>query len=251
MVWNKLHMHLDPGPGALVHSIEQGLDPMKINALLVSHAHPDHYTDAEVLIEAMTRGTTKKRGFLVGSHSVLFGNEACEAAVSKYHQTMPETVVEAKVDQRFSLEEVKITATKSIHSDPDTVGFKIEFPSIGGVGYTSDTQLFEGISKYYEGVRLLILCTMRPRNAPWKYHMSTEDAVKITQEVKPEMAVITHFGVKMIFSNPSREAEFIEQQTGIRTLAAVDGMRVKVGKEIQVSVGGKLQKGLYEFFSKA
>ena len=54
-----LNLHLDPGPGALVHSINEGLDPQKLDAIFVSHCHPDHYTDAEVLIEAMTRGISR------------------------------------------------------------------------------------------------------------------------------------------------------------------------------------------------
>ncbi|MFZ0966093.1 MAG: MBL fold metallo-hydrolase, partial [Candidatus Bathyarchaeia archaeon] len=80
-----LNLHLDPGPGALVHSINEGLDPQKLNAVIVSHCHPDHYTDAEVLIEAMTRGMTRKRGVLVASKSVLSGTDICEASISKYH----------------------------------------------------------------------------------------------------------------------------------------------------------------------
>jgi len=84
-----LNLHLDPGPGALVHSIEEGLDPQKVNAILVSHCHPDHYTDAEVLIEAMTRGMTHKQGVLAAAKSVLKGNSICESSISKYHQQMP------------------------------------------------------------------------------------------------------------------------------------------------------------------
>lgn len=58
-----LNFHLDPGPGALVHSISEGLNPQKLNAVFVFHCHPDHYTDAEVLIEAMTKGTTRARRY--------------------------------------------------------------------------------------------------------------------------------------------------------------------------------------------
>lgn len=89
----------------------------------------------------------------------------------------------------------------------------------------------------------MILCTLRPRGAPWKYHLSTEDAAKVISEVKPEIAVLTHFGAKMIFSSPTAEAKFVEQQTGVRTIAATDGMQVKFGKEIQVSAD-KAQLGL-------
>ncbi|MEM2273721.1 MAG: MBL fold metallo-hydrolase, partial [Candidatus Bathyarchaeia archaeon] len=70
---NKVNFHIDPGPGALVYSLGMGLDPQKIRAIFVSHSHLDHVNDAEPLIEAMSEGTTRKRGVLVASKSVLRG----------------------------------------------------------------------------------------------------------------------------------------------------------------------------------
>nr|WP_243687165.1 MBL fold metallo-hydrolase [Methanobacterium formicicum] len=55
------NLHLDPGPGALVRSYQFGVNPLKLHGILVSHSHTDHYSDAEVLIEAMTRGMTRKK----------------------------------------------------------------------------------------------------------------------------------------------------------------------------------------------
>ena len=98
-----LNLHLDPGPGALVHSINEGLDPQKLNAVFVSHCHPDHYTDAEVLIEAMTRGMTRKRGVLAAAKSVLTGNNLREPSISKYHQQMPEQKIEAVPNMKFQV----------------------------------------------------------------------------------------------------------------------------------------------------
>ena len=210
-----LNMHLDPGPGALVHSLHMRMDPQKVRALLVSHCHPDHYTDAEIFIEAMTRGMTRKRGVLASPPSVLFGNEVCGPAISKYHQQMPEKVIEMKKGVSFDVGELKILATSAKHTDPDTVGFRMETQDVGDIAYTSDTEYFEGIGKTYQGVRLLLLCVMRPSGKPWKGHMTTEDAIKIVDEARPEMVIATHFGMKMIFSGPARESKFIEQKTGI------------------------------------
>jgi len=242
-----LNMHLDPGPGALVHSLNMKLDPQKIGALLVSHCHPDHYTDAEIFIEAMTRGMTRKRGVLAAPPSVLFGNEVCGPAISKYHQQMPEKVIEAKPGVSFSVGDLRVLATRAEHTDPDTVGFRMETHDVGDIAYTSDTKYFEGIGKTYEGVRLLLLCVMRPAGKPWKGHMTTEDAIKIVEEVRPEMVVTTHFGMQMIFSGPAREAKLIEQKLGIPTVAAVDGMHISVHEEIRIQRPKKKQRGLDQF----
>ena len=247
----KLNLHLDPGPGALVYSVASGLSPEKINALLVSHCHPDHYTDAEVFIEAMTRGMTRKRGLLAASHSVLYGNEVCGPSISKYHQQMPEKVIEAKPGVKFQVGNLNVAVTEARHSDPDTVGFRFETEDVGDIAYTSDTEYFEGIGKYYKGVRLLILCVMRPAGKPWKGHMTTEDAIKIIEEAKPENVIITHFGMQMIFRGPRNEARLIENKTGVPTIAANDGMHIKIGEQIEiVKAREKAQLGLENFFKK-
>ena len=64
---NGINLHVDPGPGALVRTYQFGLDPRNLSGVFISHAHTDHYTDAEVLIEAMTRGMTKENGVIIGS----------------------------------------------------------------------------------------------------------------------------------------------------------------------------------------
>ena len=243
-----LNFHLDPGTGALVYSINEGLNPQKLNAVFVSHCHPDHYTDAEVLIEAMTKGATKKRGVLVASRSVLHGNEmGLNPVVSKYHQQMPERVIEASPNKKFQIGNINVSVTEARHTDPDTVGFRFETSEFGSFVYTSDTEYFEGISKYYEGIRLLILCAMRPSGKPWKGHMTTNDAMKIIEETHPEQAVLTHFGMQMIFKGPAREAKLIEKETGVPTIAAKDGMQIRFGETINLQKSRRANQGLNKY----
>ena len=62
---NGKNYHVDPGPGALVRTYQFGFDPRNLDGVFVSHAHTDHYNDAEILIEAMTRGMTKEYGVVM------------------------------------------------------------------------------------------------------------------------------------------------------------------------------------------
>lgn len=243
-----MNLHLDPGPGALVYSISEGLSPEKLDAVFVSHCHPDHYTDAEVLIEAMTRGMTQKRGTLVADKSVLRGSSVCGPSISKYHQRMVEHTIEAVPNTKFELSNVNISVTEARHTDPDAVGFKFETAEFGGFAYTSDTEYFEGIGRLYDGVRLLILCVMRPSGKPWKGHMTTDDAMRIVEESRPERVILTHLGMQMLFKGPEKEAKLVEERTGVPTTAAVDGMRISFGEEIHVQTKlGNAQQGLSRF----
>lgn len=243
-----LNLHLDPGPGALVHSIDEELDPQKLGAILVSHSHPDHYTDAEVMIEAMTRGMTRKHGVLAAAKSVLYGNDLVEASISKYHQQMVEHRIEATPKVKFKIGNVSISATKAMHTDPDAVGFRFQ-TEFGDFAYTSDSEYFEGIAEHYQDLRLLILCVMRPTGKPWKGHMSTDDAIRIVEETRPQQAVLTHLGMSMLLQGPTNEAKLIQEKTGVVALAALDGMIINFQENITMQVGkGKSQQGLMDFF---
>lgn len=233
MLSEGVNIHIDPGPGALIYSIEMGLDPQKINAILVSHSHPDHANDAEVLIEAMSRGTVRRRGTLAAAHSVLYGNDVCEPSISKYHQGMPERVIDARVGVSFEVGRVEVGVIRAVHSDPDTVGFRFR-TEFGDLTYMPDSEYFDSVGEFCGGSRLLILSVLRPSGKPWRGHMTTDDAVRIIEESKPEFVVITHFGIQMIFKGPKKEAELIESRTGVPTVAAVDGMRLFFGEEIHV-----------------
>jgi phosphoribosyl 1,2-cyclic phosphodiesterase len=234
-----LNLHLDPGPGALVHSIEQGLNPQRLNAILVSHCHPDHYTDAEVLIEAMTCGMSRKQGLFAAPTSVLEGSNVCEASVSKYHQDAVEKLIKVAPGLEFPTDKIHILTTRAQHTDPDAVGFRFA-TQVGDFAYTSDSEYFEKIGEYYQGVRLLLLCVMRPSGKPWKGHMSTDDARRIVDLVRPELALMTHLGMSMLRQGPESESRSIEERTGVRTVAATDGMEVIFGTNLNVQTKSKL-----------
>jgi phosphoribosyl 1,2-cyclic phosphodiesterase len=149
---------------------------------------------------------------------------------------------------KFQVGDVNVLATEARHTDPDAVGFRFETADFGDFAYTSDTEYFEGIGKYYEGVRLLVLCVMRPAGKPWKGHMTTNDAIRIIEETRPEHAVLTHLGMQMIFKGPANEAKLIEEKTRIPTIAAVDGMQIIFGEKIQIETKLKRnQQGLNKF----
>ena len=223
-----LHIHLDPGPGAIVRSVDAGLSSEKVRLLLVSHSHLDHYADSEIFIEGMTKGTTRRTGTLVAPRSVLQGNGDVERSISDYHQSLVRDVVEAHPGDSFSAEGLDVRVTRAVHTEPGAVGYVLDVPKIGKVGYTSDTELFEGMADSYKGLSILILCVLRPRGSPLRGHLSTDDAKEIIDTAKPRMAILTHFGMKMLNANPSLEAAYIQNSTGVRTIAATNGMVVSV-----------------------
>ena len=228
LICEGLHVHLDPGPGAIVRSVDAGLSSEKVKLLLVSHSHLDHYADAEIFIEGMTKGTTRRSGTLVAPRSVLQGNGEVERSISDYHQSLVRGVVEAHPGDSFNAEGLAVRVTRAVHTEPSAVGYVLDVPKIGGVGYTSDTEFFDGMTDSYKGLSILILCVLRPRGSPLRGHLSTDDAKEIINTAKPKVAVLTHFGMKMLNANPSLEAAYIQNSTQVRTIAATNGMVISI-----------------------
>jgi len=234
LVHGPTQVHIDPGPGALVFSNWAGLSPLKLDALVVTHCHPDHYCDAEVFIEAMSHGATRRKGTLAAPRSVLSGSGGIGPSISTYHQGLVNDIETLSPGHVFPVKELGLAAVEARHSDPATVGLRLETP-VGAVGYTSDTGYFPELGDLYRGVRLLILCTMRPRGQPLHLHLSTDDALDIVKQAEPRCIALTHFGMKMLNADPDAEAAFLEEETGIPTVAAKDGMQLTLAEGIEVS----------------
>ena len=218
--------HVDPGPGALIRTYQFGFDPRNLSGIIVTHSHTDHYNDAEVLIEAMTRGMTKNLGTIVGSESVLNGYEQWGPCISSYHQSKPEKIV-LEHGVYNQLNNVKIKGTKTIHGDPAGAGFQIDYNGFK-VSYTSDTAYFEGLADEHAGADILIASVLRPGNRSINGHMCTRNFIDLIDEVKPQVAVMTHLGLKMISANPVTEAKKVSKKTGVKTIAAYDGLSFNV-----------------------
>lgn len=218
--------HIDPGPGALIRTYQFGFDPRNLNGVIVSHSHTDHYNDAEILIEAMTRGMTKHRGVIVGSESVLKGYDKWGPCISSYHKSQSDLLV-LKPGIYDQLNNVKIKGTRTSHGDPTGTGFQMDYRGFK-ISYTSDTGYFEGLANEHKGADILIASVLRPGNRTINGHMCSSDFINLINEVKPQVAVMTHLGLKMISSNPVTEARKIYKKTGVKTIAAYDGLSFNV-----------------------
>lgn len=227
-------VHIDPGPGALLRCRQEGEDPTLTRAVLVSHAHPDHYSEAEVAVEAMTNGGTQKRGTVVGSKSVIDGSQTHDAVFSRYHRARPEAFFSVAPGDNFKLGSLTVRAAPSHHSDDTTVGFRFTTGE-GVIGYLADTSLSDEVVRAHRGSRVLVVPATRPGRSRIDWHMCSEDVVALLKALRPEAVLLNHLGLKMVRAGPDREAAWIEAQSGVRTIAAQDGMRVVLGNTVDIA----------------
>jgi ribonuclease BN (tRNA processing enzyme) len=219
------NIQVDPGPGALVHSNKNKQDPLKLDCIIVTHNHTDHVSDAQVMIEAMTGYCLKKRGVFIASKEVFDDN-----GISSWHQTRPKEVWKAEPGKkRFETGkgsfEIEIINMK--HEELSTFGFKLY---IDGkvIGHISDSEYVESFGKDFAGCDILIVNVIKPESDKYSGHLTSSDLAKVLKEAKPKQAVVTHLGLKMLKMGPSNEAKKIEDASGIKTIAAKDGMRINL-----------------------
>ncbi len=217
-----LQFHLDPGPGSLVKAKSCEVNPHNTTAILVTHNHLNHCNDLNVIVDAMTYSGIEQRGLLLASKSVLEENNSF---LTKHHQKQLEKIIPIEKKHKVGIEIVEINALSVKHTDPTAVGFKFYCPRFS-LAYTGDTAYTEELVEELMDTDLLILNVPYPGNKAKGLNLDTDSAIKIINTVKPKLAVLTHFGLEMLKTDPILEARRVQQATGIQTIAAKDGLTI-------------------------
>ncbi|MBN2567039.1 MBL fold metallo-hydrolase [Candidatus Woesearchaeota archaeon] len=215
--------HIDPGPGALVRARQMEVTPRSNTAVIVTHNHLNHANDANAVLNAMTLGGADKFGVLVGNKTFIQGSDYSPSMLSPYFRDFAERMITLEHGQRVGINSAEILATYAKHTDPAAIGLKIitkEFTVV----YSSDTGYDDLLIKDYLGADILILNVVNPAGHKDPSNLSTDDAVEIIRKTRPRLAIITHFGVKMLQRDPINEAREIQKATSIQTIAAKDGL---------------------------
>ncbi len=237
-------IYVDPGVG-VIHQARRFKVPLHlVDVLIVSHPHLDHANDAEVAVEAMTRATLKKRGVIIADSLSLHGSGFVgnlisivaeifpikhtyfERALSLYHQSLVDRVYELLPGKIIKFNNTTIKGTKTKHDDP-AVGFVLEMDG-KRIGYTSDTEYFEGLSQQFNDCDVIVINMLRFTKPEFSGHMWPETVTKFLKEANPKMAILTHFGGQFIKTNADNVAKGITKESGVKTFAARDGRRFDI-----------------------
>jgi len=215
-------IHVDPGPGALSAAAEYNINTQATDIIFVSHEHIDHANDINAIIAAITLdGVRNTRGTLLAPSSI---TQKGGWLLPRYKNLLKQTI-NIKPGDKKEIGNLIFEITETRHDAKDCVGFKLHAPSCT-IGYTSDTKYFQRLGKIYRGCHVLIANVLRPGQEDYKTHLSSKYASKLAEAAQPELFIIQHFGARMLRERPLYEAREIQRVTGIRTIAATDGMKI-------------------------
>jgi len=222
--YGKTIFHIDPGPGALVRTKQYGINPREITAVLVSHNHLNHCSDVNAMLSAMTYSGIDKRGILITDEETLNGSPNEKPMITNYHKKMVERFIPLKPGMRIGINDVNIVATPAKHTDT-SIGFKF-YTEKFVVSYTGDTDYSKEVVDAHKDSDVIIINCKYPLELNQNGHMNSEDVVKFLEKTKPKLAILTHFGIKMLDADPIYEAREMHKRTQSQVIAAKDGMQV-------------------------
>ncbi|OGO18854.1 MAG: MBL fold hydrolase [Chloroflexi bacterium RBG_16_50_11] len=216
---NGTQILLDPGPGSIVQSTKRKLNAEKLSAIILSHRHLDHSADVNVMVEAMTNGGFNRHGWLYAPADALDN----EPVIFSYLKKFIEGVVVLEEGKSYNIGDTTFsTPVRHVHP-VETYGMVFQY---GGhkFSYIADTRYFEGLNKHYAS-ELLIINMVFTEPRPPVEHLAVPDAARIISVIKPKVAILSHFGMHVWQAKPWKIAEELTQQTGIKVIAARDGMK--------------------------
>ncbi len=217
---------VDPGPGCIVQSTKRKLKAEKLRAIILSHRHLDHSADVNIMVEAMTQGGLKRHGQLFAPADAL----ETEPVIFSYLRDYLDGIEVLQEGKSYSIGDIFFTTpVRHIHR-VETYGMVFRTAK-HTFSYIADTRYFKGLCQYYGGELLIInLAFLEPRPpadnplTPTD-HLSVPDAERIIGELKPKVAILTHFGMSMWRAKPWQIAQTLTEKIGVKVIAARDGMK--------------------------
>ncbi len=228
MRFGDTQIHVDPGPGALVRALNHvpPCSPRELDAIVLSHKHLDHSSDVNAMIEAMTSGGFHRRGAVLAPADA-FGDEPVVFPYAARYVERVERLEPSSGPYRVGDVDI-FTSMRHVHA-VETHGLHFVHGE-SRVSYLPCGRYFDGLAADYARHRpdLLVINVLRYRDEMNVDHLTWPHARDIVAEVHPKAVVFQHFGTKMLEADPPRLAQRLEDELGIRAVAAYDGLRLDV-----------------------
>jgi phosphoribosyl 1,2-cyclic phosphodiesterase len=174
------------------------------------------------MIEAMTGGGFKKRGVLFAPEDALEN----DPVVLRYLRDSLQKIEILRENTTYHVGDISFSTAKKLHHPGETYGFNFHLSSCT-VSLITDTRFFPELPRVYNGEVLVInVVRLNPIGDDPIDHLSVEDVKTIIRSAKPRLTVLTHFGMTMMKAKPWKVAQALEEETGVRVIAATDGMKL-------------------------
>lgn len=217
--------HIDPGPGSLNSAINAKISPRETICVLASNNSIISSAGLNEVLDAMTLGGLDSFGVVIGSSSVINGTDDEYPVLRKEVRKWVERVVTFDETTRVGINYLNIYPIKIKGNDPTGLGFRFETATLT-VGYTGDTDYYEGLVKHLEGAEVIIANCKHPLGVREKGSMNVDDIIALGKKAKPRLLVLTGFGNRLLEQDIIAVTREVHRETGVEVVTAKDGMEI-------------------------
>lgn len=184
---------VDCGGDVLHRLLAGGLEIDRIEALILTHEHPDHVSGFPLFMEKIWLAGRRRPIPVCGPAPALKqAREIFEAFDTAGWKGLPEiewhTVPLKERAGVWESRHWKITASPGEHSVP-VIGIRVEHAENGGVAaYSSDTERSDAIARLADGADLLV----HEATGGFGGHTSVQDAAHVAQQANVGRLVLVH-----------------------------------------------------------
>lgn len=214
--------HINPGPGSLLMARMHNINIRETTALFLSGNDLIKANDANAMISAMTHDGLDKKGVLVCPSNLIEKKNDETPFIHKFYFNCVEKVIITDNTKKLGINKVEIEVIDLPNS---VVGYKF-IASRYRLSYLPDTEYKNDYLDRLKDTDILILNVQDPRDIKRKEHLNSQDVENIISKIKPQITIITGFGIKMIQADPLYEAREIQRNTSVNVVSAKDGMLI-------------------------
>jgi len=183
---------VDIGGGALRQLERTGVSYRNVDAVFVTHAHPDHIGDLIALIHAL-KATP---GFTREAPLSLFGppgfREFYEQRIASV--ATPPTHFEIRVreaDERFEFSDLRIETTPTVHSDQlHSIAYRFEQDKT--IVFSGDADYDGRLIDLASGADILVLDCSFPDQLKWNGHLCASECGLIAAQANVKQLILSH-----------------------------------------------------------
>ncbi|GEM_PF-741701 len=201
IVENKEVVMVDSGTGSTTNIHDSEYVVEDITAVFSTHRHPDHISDLvpivqDKVVRSMTSETANELSLFGPEGHKKYVKDRMSHEMAESPQTVSEKFYPLKVEVLESVQdfgELKVETMKTDHGpegfDCLSLVFETEESSIG---FTGDTDYFEGLEEFFQRVDLLVTDCSAPDHLKKEGHMTPTECGKLARKAEVGKLVLSH-----------------------------------------------------------